>query len=185
MPLPSSDTDSELLPPVNGDGHLDIVVADLPSQLFFGDGQRGFMRDESSPAIDSDTTCVRHAGGDFDGDGVDDLYAVCGATSRSDFDLSDKLFLADSRLHFQQDHTNPAAYVRNSANHVLAEDLDGDGIKDLVISTGATWPRNANYVYRGTATGTFVRDEASTRHADTWWALAVDVNRKDPHATSS
>lgn len=134
---------------------LEIYGVSCPGNLFAGG---------SSPVIPLGACRPTLVDGDFDGDGIDDVLAVYPFTSCSEtFPMgkgSYALFrgLGDGRLEAGRSLPIP---VFGDALSVVARDLDGDGVLDLVI---AFQTKGGNYIalmetvliaMRGSGDGTF------------------------------
>ena len=127
----------------NGDGKLDIVVADGGNNnlsILLGDGTGNFIL-ASSPVTGSGPSSV--AVGDFNGDGKLDL-----AVGNSDGTVS--ILVGDGTGNF-----TPAALLTSptgAVGCVAVGDLDGDGKLDLAVAV----PGDVRiYIYLGDGTGNF------------------------------
>jgi hypothetical protein len=112
---------------LNGDGHLDLIVATEfgVNMLLMGEGG-GELRDATPDAFrrlarDSEDIGIA----DFDGDGRLDLVFV------SEDDQIDELWLADSAGAFVL--AEPQLPATGRSNAVLAVDLDADGDADILV----------------------------------------------------
>lgn len=106
----------------NGDGVLDVVVADEGLEILFGGGQGRF-----GPLLATPHDLVfgnNAAAGDFDGDGHEDVAI-------QDFATTAVLF-GDGTGGFDQE-VLAATVLRNQ---VLAADFNGDGFDDLLLPCG-------------------------------------------------
>ncbi|BBL74230.1 FG-GAP repeat domain-containing protein [Methylomagnum ishizawai] len=121
---------SELLADIDGDGHLDVVTANLGSDsisvlLGKGDGKlRGKMDSATGP------TPVGIAAGDFNGDGKTDL-----ATANQGGNGSVSVLLGKGNGNFKprKDYA-PGGEALRSALSLAAADLNGDGKIDLAVN---------------------------------------------------
>jgi hypothetical protein len=149
---------------VNGDGKLDIVVAEASSSNAFavhlGNGDGTFqMGTEFGPATGA--YLVQLA--DMNGDGKLDIIAVT----------------TDGNLYYLQGNGDgtfqPAVSVAatSGASNVTVGDFDGDGILDIVYADGAT----GNVILlRGVGDGTFHAPQSFTPQTPTGDTAAADFN---------
>lgn len=133
--------DAAALADLNGDGHLDVFLANgwigtlgangaeerqRPNEVWFNDGQGNFSDSGQQLGQAESLTVVM---GDVNGDGFPD--AVVGNRR------ADEIWLNDGQGYF----TNSGQRLGNSATHALfLADLDGDGDLDFLAS-GATSSR--------------------------------------------
>ena len=165
---------------LNGDGHTDMAVGgpgDEEVAVWFGPLSEGPTRTGSPDLVivgGDGTGTVLARGGDFDGDGLDDL--VVGAPDSDDTysnggavyvllgapDLSGELsFPTDADLVFTPEAADDGLGVSVAGG----TDLDGDGLDDLVFGADAGGGRvggegAAYVVYGGRAVGTWGADTA-------------------------
>jgi len=113
---------------VDGDGDVDLVIANAGSDdvsLLVGDGAGGFISSTESPFSVGDSP-ESIAAGDLDADGNIDLVT---ANSGSN-DVS--VLLGDGLGDFVAVAGGPFA-VGNAPQSVAVEDLDGDGLPDVIV----------------------------------------------------
>lgn len=135
----------------NGDGKLDLVVAaqSLPQFfLFLGNGD-GTFQSATSFAGPSSILLTDVVSGDFNHDGKLDVAATGSNGSTQSVDL----------LLGNGDGTFQAAVSFNvgtaSSNSIVAGDLNGDGILDLVLGSAFWTPNSVITVLFGVGDGTF------------------------------
>jgi hypothetical protein len=137
---------------MNGDGNLDLVVADQESNyvsVLLGRGDATFRPRTNLPAGPSSPVqlyATAAVGGDFDGDGIPDL-----AVDEVNFDYPGSgavsVLLGKGKGLFQA----PVSTNSNGALAVMAgSDFNGDGRLDIALSTG-----NGAAVMLGKGDGTF------------------------------
>lgn len=115
---------------LNGDGQLDVITAlDEGSslvQVFLGDGRGAFREAEDSPfRLAAGGKMI--AGGDFNGDGVDDAAIACWNASEVLLLLGGANSIDTATLPVQGNAWGPAA-----------ADLNGDMVDDLVVPDAAS-----------------------------------------------
>jgi hypothetical protein len=135
---------------VNGDGHLDIVIAKgrhwpLVDRVLIGDG-RGHFPSAYDLGPRADRTYSANLV-DLDADG--DLDVVI-SNDRPD---PKRIYLNDGKGHFTEAGTygNAEWETRNAA----VVDLDGDGLPDIVVANRTSPERAANYVCLNRGAGRF------------------------------
>jgi hypothetical protein len=121
---------------VNGDGHADIVTANLRGAsvtILHGNGRGAFREAPGSP-FPANPFPTSVATGDFNGDGHRDL-AVTNSPSNSAGSGQDGLtvLLSDGRGGFRRTADAPLATGRAPTQLVVA-DLDGDDRDDIAVS---------------------------------------------------
>lgn len=123
---------------IDGDGDLDLIVANEDdSQLFINDG-KGFFQDETADRlpIAKGKWETREADfGDMDGDGDMDLF-LANVNFRQTKDNQNRLLLNDGKGHFTDVTT---AYLPLENMHTVDGDfidLDGDGDLDILTGNG-------------------------------------------------
>jgi Ca2+-binding RTX toxin-like protein len=132
---------------LNGDGRLDLAVANyghlLPGgdgtiSVFLGEGDGTFSAATQYPTLDTPSAPQSVAIGDLNGDGKLDL-AVASASNRISVLLGngDGSFLTQSPLSFSG--------IDNPGSVAIA-DLNGDGLLDLAVANFGVPPNNAGAV---------------------------------------
>ncbi|PEN13400.1 hypothetical protein CRI94_08725 [Longibacter salinarum] len=134
---------------VNGDGALDVVIANefKPNILLLGDGT-GHFRDASEriPSHDRDSEDVAVA--DFDGDGYLDIVVV------TEDDTVNEFYLNDGSGHFRD--AGDRWPVEGTSNAVIVVDLDDNGFPDLLVGNNGQ-----NRALINDSTGRFSDETAS------------------------
>jgi hypothetical protein len=157
---------------VNGDGHLDVVLAKgrhwpLVDRVLLGDGQGRFPT-----AYDLGAASDRTYSGllvDLDGDG--DLDVVI-SNDRPDPKL---VYLNDGKGRFQAGTTfgKPEWSTRNAS----VADLNGDGLPDIVVANRTGGGTGANYVCLNRGAGRFDEDCVEFSQESATTITPADFNR--------
>ncbi len=154
----------------NKDGHLDLVVSDFHAThfnfLFKGDGEGGFIEDNSSVVSQSATSAVGLAWADYDNDGDLDLFI---ANTNNE---NNQLFRNDVGI-FTELTTGPVVSDGGSSVGGVWGDFDNDGDLDLFVTNSSD--NEANMFYENDGDGTFSKItsgaivlEFSNSHGATW-----------------
>jgi hypothetical protein len=134
---------------LNGDGRLDLVVANDESgdvTVLLGDGKGGFVAASGSP-FPAGKSPNDIAIADFDGDGKPDL-----AFANHDTQYVTVL-IGDGRGAFRPAPASPVAVQSRPHPHgIAAADFDGDGHVDFAVES---WANNQVEVVFGTGGGRF------------------------------
>jgi VCBS repeat protein len=156
---------------VNGDGHLDLVLAKgrhwpLVDRVLLGDGARHFRT-----AYDLSPTADRSYSGrlvDVDRDG--DLDVVIS----NDAPDPKLVYINDGKGHFRVGSTygRPEWDTRNAT----VVDLDGDGYPDIVVANRGD-SASANYICFNKGNGRFGADCVAFSHYPATTITATDFNR--------
>jgi FG-GAP-like repeat len=161
----------------NGDGKMDLAVVNFgdPSasddgniSILLGNGDGTF---QTAKNVAAGKNCAGIVAGDFDGDGKDDVALVRqgNASMNDNGDVSLFLGNGDGTFHPGQVLTpgkNPAA--------ALADDLDGDGKLDLVVSNTTD---KSVAVLMGNGDGTFKSPVAYTTTLPPGSLMLVDFDQ--------
>ncbi len=135
---------------LNGDGHLDIAVANRNGgtiSLLIGDGGGGFSPINSYPTGNELRNIISD---DFDHDGDLDLATV----DRGTFGLS--VHLNDGNGASYLTTTHPLA---NLAHSLTSSDLDQDGNLDIIVGATVNEEPFSIYIFRGLGDGQFSRTQ--------------------------
>lgn len=133
---------------VTGDGWEDLLVAgdDCTSRLYRNDEGRRFVDITESARVGTDENGMGSVVEDIDGDGHLDWFVsaiayptatgTCGGTG-VDFGCSgNRLYLGDGAGHFEDGTDQLGLRDASWGWGVAAEDLDDDGLVDLVVANG-------------------------------------------------
>ncbi|NQV83084.1 MAG: VCBS repeat-containing protein [Rhodospirillales bacterium] len=138
-------TNNMELADLNGDGNLDMVLAETSATaqpVYFGDGAGGFT--SSGQTLNFTTNGTNVALADLNGDGLKDIFVVS--------DSGNKVFLNTVGSAGTFTDTSQSLKTSNiSYRSVTLGDIDGDGDIDAV--TGS-WGENIN-IWVNNGTGTF------------------------------
>lgn len=127
-----------VLADVNGDGHLDAILAleALPNRLYLNDGTGKFTWKKGAFADKShDTEHVRVA--DFDKDGNLDAIFV------AEDDQQHEFYLGDGKGNFK--NVSERLPAKSEANGLDVGDVNGDGLIDVII--GNTGPTTQTFLW--------------------------------------
>jgi Bacterial Ig-like domain (group 3)/FG-GAP-like repeat len=159
------DPNSVVVGDFNGDGNLDLAVANVYSgtvSIFLGDGKGNFAL-ASSPAAGANPSSV--AAGDFNGDGKLDL-AVANLSSGTV-----AILLGDGKGDFTLGSSFAAGGYSVS---VITGDFNGDGKLDLAVSN---YYSNTVSILLGDGTGNFTLASSPATGANPALATVGDFNR--------
>ncbi len=159
---------------VNGDGLADVI---MPNDVPNGSGGIAILDGRSDgslapPTVISMVTPYALLVGDVDGDGIADLVSVTQSGSNSVVTV----FHGDGHGNFQQTASSQVPYLGTPVTEYLA-DLDGDGLKDLVLSgeQGSGTTSNLQWL-RNTGGGNFPAAAIlSTMNGNTYFSIG-DLN---------
>ncbi|MFK7922945.1 MAG: FG-GAP-like repeat-containing protein [Bacteroidia bacterium] len=140
----------------DNDGHLDVFVAEyMPTrfnQLYQNAGNGTFSAAEGNPIILEATFSMGGAWGDYDNDGLVDVFiANCWENNNS-------LYHNDGNGRFTAVTTGPV--VSDGGNSLGANwaDFDNDGDLDLYVTNASN---QANFFYENDGDGTFTKNTTS------------------------
>jgi hypothetical protein len=132
MVLPSSggDTSGVVVGDLNGDGALDLVLANWsqPSQIYLNDGAGQFAAPINIPNSGNGTSSL--AAGDLNGDGALDLILT-------NYNEPSQIYLNDGAGTLMVPTLLPGS--GNNPSSIAIGDLNGDGALDLVIGNNAAF----------------------------------------------
>lgn len=157
---------------VNGDGHLDVVLAKgrhwgLVDRVLLGDGRGGFPSAfDLGPASDK-----TYSGNLVDLDGDSDLDVVIS----NDTPDPKRIYLNDGKGHFSEVDTYGRA-ERSTRNAAVA-DVNGDGLPDIIVANRDAPARAANYVCLNRGKGQFDDDCFMFSKESATTITPVDLNR--------
>ncbi|MDQ2945868.1 MAG: FG-GAP-like repeat-containing protein, partial [Acidobacteriota bacterium] len=147
----------------NGDGNIDIVVAEQSGfELFLGNGNGTFTRSQN-PRLISGLRGSSLAVGDFNGDGLPDLAMADGSTGGGVY-----ILLGNAVDGFISAQT---VQVGGGAAAVSVGDVNGDGRQDLIVTGFGT--SNNITVFLGNGNGTFAGAPGSPFHIDSAQTTAL------------
>ncbi|RTZ43175.1 VCBS repeat-containing protein [Candidimonas sp. SYP-B2681] len=130
----------------NNDGHTDFVVAQIHSeslgstpaqlQVFMGDGKGGFS-DQTDTMFASGLPWINYVArmivADFNGDNVDDIFAIDNGIDKPPFTGGqNKLFLSSGGKLLDATHNLPQGMKNNHG--ASAGDIDNDGDLDILVN---------------------------------------------------
>ena len=171
----------------NGDGMTDVYRINgadnsANDSLYISNGDGTFTPWSgpatymSSGAASLDISRVRF--GDFNGDGMLDVYYVTGAGSS----VGDHVYLSDGNGNFTEYNTGPETYVRSDlqeaqidVSRVQLADFNGDGMTDVYRINGATSSENDS-VYISNGDGTFTPWSGPATYINSG-AASLDISR--------
>lgn len=139
---------------IDGDGHQDIVLAvHFGAQyVFYGNGRGDFTRFERLPSPDPRITSRAVTVADFDDDGHNDIAFV----AEIDYDMKTNktieagasvwvLYRRDAAWKISTEGFPP----NQIADVIRSADVDGDGRRDLVVSSNSVGERRLVYLNQG------------------------------------
>jgi hypothetical protein len=168
----TSDTSANVhIGDVNGDGHLDIVLAKgrhwgLVDRVLLGDGRGGFPSSyDLGPASDK-----TYSGNLVDLDGDGDLDVVIS----NDTPDPKRIYLNDGKGRFREVDTygRPQWSTRNAA----VADINGDKLPDIIVANRDAPARAANYVCLNRDNGQFDHDCFAFSKESATTITPADVN---------
>jgi VCBS repeat protein len=149
---------------MDGDGHLDLVVASGESiSVYRGDGRGTFALEQKLAAAGGYS---RLAAGDFNGDGRRDV-----ATVEPSWSPGLSVFL--SRPSGMLGIDPPAFPVERNCRALASADLDGDRLPDLAVANAE---RGTVVVYVGSGEGSFRRLSTTVLGLMPWALAASDLD---------
>ena len=157
---------------VNGDGHLDIVLAKgrhwgLVDRVLLGDGRGGFpSMYDLGPASDK-----TYSGNLVDLDGDGDLDVVIS----NDTPDPKRIYLNDGKGRFSEVDTYGRAQW--STRNAAVADVNGDKLPDIIVANRDAPARAANYVCLNRGKGQFDDDCFVFSKESATTITPVDVNR--------
>ncbi|MEM6342252.1 MAG: FG-GAP-like repeat-containing protein [Bacteroidota bacterium] len=140
----------------DNDGHLDVFVAEyMPTrfnQLYSNAGNGTFAAAEGNPIILEATFSMGGAWGDYDNDGLVDLFIS------NSWDNNNSLYHNDGNGRFTQ--ITSGNIVNDGGNSLGASwaDYDNDGDLDLYVTNASN---QANFFYENNGDGTFSKNTSS------------------------
>ena len=154
---------------LNGDGNLDIVVANYRAvnKVYLGDGTGDFTGVSGSDISADANNSFSIAVGDFDGDG--DLDIVVGNNRQTN-----RVYLGDGTGDFTGGSN--ISTDANDSQSITLGDLDGDGHLDIVVGNASN---QINKVYLGDGTGDFTGVSGSNISTDANNSLSIALDDLD------
>ncbi|HQV30591.1 MAG TPA: FG-GAP-like repeat-containing protein, partial [Calditrichia bacterium] len=136
----------------NNDGLPDIYVSNLLSQknLYYVNDGGGFNRVDSLGITARSGDSYGATSGDFNGDGLPDLFVIHGLSNQ---DQNNQLFLNDGAGGFTEVSATPIVSDGGRSWSCSAIDFDRDGFLDIFV---ANYGQN-NALYRNDGTGNFTK----------------------------
>jgi hypothetical protein len=156
----------------DGDGDGDLAVANLNGNtvsILTGDGEGG-LEIVSVIGVGLDPNSV--AAGEFNGDGITDLVVANG--SEGQFESTVSILLGDGSGGFPQSLFIRVGGVDDLPSFVVAEDLDGDGDKDLAVSKSG---RDEVAILLGDGSGAFTHISDAAVGSEPESIAAADFDR--------
>lgn len=137
---------------LENDGDLDVFVANTlgNNALYRNDGNGSFTAISSSPATSDGGATTGGAWGDYDNDGLLDVFFV--NRWQDHF-----LYRGTGGFGFSKVTGSPATAGGSEAYHASWVDYDNDGFLDLYVVNVS----NVNYLYRNNGNGTFTKNTSS------------------------
>lgn len=180
---------------LNDDGYLDFVIGgNGPNQIanlraFLHPGPGGSLTGAANaniifaPAFANQPMNINDIeSGDFNGDGLPDIYAACGGACN--IPEVNRLFLGrtNGTVYSLVEVTGISTTIpRDDSEDCEVFDLEGDGDLDIVVGNydgiGATFGRTVNLIHVNNGLGVFATIPAPAPHAQTVDVLAVDIDR--------
>jgi len=139
---------------IDGDGHLDIVLAvHFSSQyVLFGNGEGDFSRVERLPSPDPRLSSRAVTVNDFNGDGRLDLAFA----AEIDFDVKTSSAIEGSKCVWVLLNTTDGWVIQTEglpdrliADVIHSKDMDQDGRPDLIVASNSSGERRLVYLNRG------------------------------------
>lgn len=163
---------------INNDANMDIYVSNKEgaNKLYLSNGDGTFedITDTAGPGVDHPGFTMGSVFGDFDNDGLVDLYLATGGEYENE---ANRLFKNMGNNTFVDVSEKAGVALKQFTNSVSTVDYDNDGFLDIYCANYGPGAKNVLYRNNGDGTFTDTTDVAGVGDSPwSWMGVWADVN---------